>query len=83
MKCCARDSKVSDTVAKNNPGKVVDVGNKVCPVLNEKIEEENKAVYEYQGKIYNFCCPACIDDFKKNPEKYIKAIEKQKKAEKQ
>ncbi len=73
--CCADDSKVS---AENSQGKAVAVGNKICPVLNEKIEEGNKAVYEYKGKIYNFCCPSCIADFKKAPEKYIKALEKQK-----
>lgn len=51
-----------------------DVGNKICPVTGEKIDEKTKATYEYQGKIYNFCCPMCIDEFKKDPEKYIKKI---------
>lgn len=52
-----------------------DVGNTVCPVSGEKIEESKKATYEYKGKIYNFCCPMCISDFKKNPEKYIEKME--------
>ncbi len=50
----------------------VNVGNKVCPVTREKINEATKAIYEYKGKIYNFCCASCIDDFKKDPTKYIK-----------
>lgn len=54
--------------------KAIDAGNKICPVSGEKIDEKMKAAYEYQGKIYNFCCPACIDDFKKDPEKYIKKV---------
>lgn len=51
-----------------------DVGNTVCPVTGEKIDAKTKATYEYQGKIYNFCCPMCIDEFKKDPDKYTKKI---------
>ncbi|MBI1810454.1 MAG: YHS domain-containing protein [Nitrospirae bacterium] len=46
------------------------VGNKICPVSGEKIDEKTKATYEYNGKIYNFCCPMCVEEFKKDPEKY-------------
>ncbi|MDO8579937.1 MAG: YHS domain-containing protein [Candidatus Omnitrophota bacterium] len=62
--------------------KAVEVGNKICPVSGEKIAapgEKNEmggaVQYEYNGKIYNFCCPMCIKDFKKNPEKYSKIAE--------
>jgi len=55
--------------------KAVDTGNKVCPISGEMIDESNKATYEYKGKIYNFCCPMCIPEFKKNPEKYIAKME--------
>lgn len=58
-----------------------DVGNKICPVTGDKIDEKTKATYEYKGRVYNFCCPGCIDEFKKNPEKYIKKIEAEKKKE--
>lgn len=57
--------------------KAPDVGNKICPVSGEKIDEKMKATYEYNGKIYNFCCSACIDDFKKDPEKYIKKVDEE------
>jgi YHS domain-containing protein len=53
---------------------VVDVGNKICPVLGEPIDETAKATYEYEGKIYNFCCAGCIDEFKKEPQKYIDKV---------
>jgi len=53
-----------------------DVGNKVCPVSGEKIDEKMKETYEYKGKIYNFCCPVCVEEFKKDPEKYIEKMEK-------
>ena len=54
-----------------------DVGNKFCPVSGEKIVESMKATYEHDGKIYNFCCPMCIDDFKRNPEKYAAKAEQE------
>jgi len=55
----------------------VDAGNKICPVTGEKIDEAAKATYEYGGKIYNFCCPMCIDEFKKEPQKYIDKVNKE------
>jgi YHS domain-containing protein len=54
-----------------------DVGNKICPVTDEKIDEKSKTTYEYKGKIYNFCCSGCIDEFKKEPDKYIKKVDKE------
>ena len=57
------------------------VGNKICPVSGEKINEDTKATYEYEGKTYNFCCPMCIEEFKKDPEKYIKKVEEELQAE--
>ncbi len=59
----------------------VNIGNKICPVSGDSINEETKATYEYKGKIYNFCCPACIDEFKKNPEKYIQKVEEELKGD--
>ena len=57
--------------------KATSLGNAICPVTGEKIDEKTKATYEYQGKIYNFCCAMCIDEFKKDPEKYIKEVEEE------
>jgi len=51
-----------------------DVGNKICPVSGDKIIEETKSTIEYKGKVYNLCCPACIDEFKKDPDKYIEKV---------
>ncbi len=67
--------------AKTSSENAVNVGNKVCPVSGEKIDEKIKVTYEYQGKMYNFCCPACIEEFKKEPEKYIKKVEDELKGE--
>ncbi len=57
--------------------KPIEVGNKICPVSGEKVGGMGKVVqYEHEGKIYNFCCPMCLKDFKKDPRKYIKFLEK-------
>lgn len=63
----------TEAVAAQANGKAVDVGNSACPVSGDNVD--GKTTYEYRGKTYNFCCPMCIDEFKKDPAKYIKKIE--------
>ncbi|MDD5021993.1 MAG: YHS domain-containing protein [Endomicrobiaceae bacterium] len=72
------DAPVATNAVTAEVTKPVDVGNTICPVTGNKIDESTKAKYEYEGKIYNFCCPMCINTFKSNPQKYIKKIENQK-----
>lgn len=67
--------------AQSENSKAVNVGNKICPVTGDKVD--GKTTYEYQGKVYNFCCPACIPEFKKDPEKYIKKVEEELKGKQQ
>lgn len=45
-----------------------------CPVMGGKIN--SKLYYEYNKKIY-VCCPGCIPIIKKNPEKYLKKMQKE------
>ena len=61
--------------------KAVNVGNKICPVSGEKVGQGGMeaVTYEYEGKIYNFCCSACIEEFRNNPEKYVQIVEEEKK----
>jgi YHS domain-containing protein len=43
-----------------------------CPVL---IGEIDKQIYtDYKGERIYFCCSQCIDDFNKNPDKYLKIL---------
>ena len=72
----ASDTKTEQGNTVEQVNKAEEVGNKSCPVSGEIIDEENKVTYEYKGKIYNFCCSMCVDEFKKDPEKYIKKLEK-------
>ncbi len=60
---------------KTAPGQVV------CPVSGEPVNKATAATYTYKGKTYYFCCPACISEFKKDPEKYIKRMKEREKQE--
>ncbi len=51
----------------------------VCPVSGEPVSKDTNITYTYKGTVYRFCCPACVEAFKKDPEKYIKNMEKQEK----
>lgn len=43
------------------------------PVCGMVVKEENaKGTYEYNGKIYYFCSISCLEEFKKDPEKFLK-----------
>jgi YHS domain-containing protein len=54
----------------------IEVGNKHCPVSGHKVGEMGPAIkQEYNGKIYNLCCPMCIETFKSDPAKYSKIAE--------
>jgi hypothetical protein len=46
---------------------------KTCPVMEGNPINEDIFV-EYKGKKVYFCCPACIELFNKDPEKYVKNL---------
>jgi YHS domain-containing protein len=56
-----------------NQQAAVDLHNTVCPVSGDKVGD-SKLTEVYQGKIYHLCCDDCPKDFKKNPEKFSKAV---------
>jgi len=46
---------------------------KTCPVMGNAV---NKTLYvDFQGKRIYVCCQACIDEVKKDPQKYIDKLE--------
>ena len=48
--------------------------NQYCAIEKDnKIDPKGKT-YVYNGKTIGFCCPDCIDEFKKNPEKYMATL---------
>ena len=45
----------------------------VCPVMGSAFKVTDKSLfYTYKGKKYYVCCAMCIDELKKEPEKYLK-----------
>ncbi len=50
------------------------VTQKTCPVMGGPV---NTAVFiDYEGQRVYFCCPECIDVFKKNPQQYLNKLGK-------
>ncbi len=49
--------------------KIVDAGNKHCPIEGELVS--GKEFVTYKGVRYGLCCHGCNKTFLKNPEKYI------------
>ena len=57
----------------NHGGKPTTVAQKTCPVMGGEI---NKEIYaDHDGKRVYFCCESCIDEFKKDPQKYLSKLE--------
>ncbi len=83
----AEDMKMDMSVQTSAPvsSNAVNVGNKICPVSGDEAGGKmGPAVpIEYQGKIYNLCCSGCVAEFNKNPDKYVKKVEEELKAEKE
>jgi YHS domain-containing protein len=46
-----------------------------CPVMGGKIDR--KVFADYQGKRVYFCCAGCPEEFRKDPEKYLKVLRDQ------
>jgi YHS domain-containing protein len=83
MGCCGGDAKTSghDPSAASNTATTPEANAPAahaqtnCPIMGGKV---NKAVFaDYQGKRVYFCCGMCPATFKKDPAKYIKALEAQ------
>lgn len=44
-----------------------------CPVMGSAFKVTDRSLfYVYKGKKYYVCCAMCIDELKKDPEKYLK-----------
>jgi len=46
--------------------------NKFCPVQKDNPVDDRVPTYEYNGMQIGFCCPDCVNEFKLDPEKYVK-----------
>jgi YHS domain-containing protein len=62
--------------AEQSSVKSIEVGNKHCPVSGREVGQMGPPLkIEYNGKMYNLCCPGCVSIFNSNPEKYSKIAE--------
>lgn len=48
--------------------------NKQCPVNPDHAVDPKAPTVTYKGKVIGFCCEDCIEDFNKDPEKYMKDL---------
>jgi YHS domain-containing protein len=55
------------------PVRAVDLGNTICPVSGDKVDN-SKLVEVYGGKVYHMCCADCNKDFEKDPAKFAQAV---------
>ncbi|MGD0814997.1 MAG: hypothetical protein ABSA83_15435 [Verrucomicrobiota bacterium] len=78
MSCCM-GSATAETNAAAKPYPL-----KYCLVSGEKIGQMGKPTsLIYKGQEIKFCCPDCVKDFNKEPDKFIKKLaEEEKKAKK-
>lgn len=75
MACAQETPKVkhkSKTTAAKQNVKTVKFANAVDPICHMPTEPDMKDTTVYKNKTYGFCSAYCKDEFKKNPEKYVK-----------
>ncbi len=44
---------------------------KVCPVMGDPLDADAYS-FVYEGREFKFCCDGCMDDFEKDPAKFVK-----------
>lgn len=50
------------------------IAQKTCPVMGNLIDDKNLYV-DHDGRRIYVCCQSCVEEVKKDPEKYIKKLE--------
>ena len=49
---------------------------KTCVVSGDELGEMgDPVIYQHNGREVRFCCKDCIEDFNKDPEKYLKMLD--------
>ncbi len=49
------------------------IWNTVCPVKGEEVDPEVRTV-TYRDKVIGFCCAGCDEEFRKDPDEYLKHL---------
>ena len=72
-----KDKAESNEVISVTKGSAV---NSVCPVSGEELDEDQQLV-KYKGEVIALCCKKCEKKIKADPEKYMKKLKRDIKAE--
>jgi hypothetical protein len=67
---CQSSQPAADPTTRPAMASVVPV-NKFCPVNAGNPVDDRCPTVLYDGKVIGFCCPDCIEDFNKDPKKYM------------
>jgi YHS domain-containing protein len=43
----------------------------VCPVMGDALDKD-AYVFVYEGREFKLCCDSCLEDFQKDPDKFVK-----------
>ena len=72
---CQMDRKTTMDENQENGSGEASISQTTCPVMGGEI---NKEIYtDHKGKRIYFCCEACIETFKQDPEKYLDKMKAQ------
>jgi len=69
-KCCSMKGKETSSLTGESSAVAF---NKVCPVKGGEVDSDSPT-FEYNGKVYGFCCSGCESKFEKDPETYLKNL---------
>lgn len=70
---CGKDVDKKAHHKTTGPVAKTEIAQKTCPVMGGPI---NKDLYaDHLGRRVYFCCPACVDTFKRDPEKYLGKVD--------
>lgn len=72
----AKAAETPEAAVEEKTKPAVNVKNVICPVSEDDIVAAEAVKYEYDGKIYNFCCESCVEHFKKYPDKFVHRLTK-------
>ena len=48
-----------------------------CPVSSKELTDKSTSIY-FEGRTIKFCCEGCVEPFKKDAQKFLKAIDSSK-----
>lgn len=66
---CSEDDQSQSSIASSLDSDT----NNMCPVMTGQTVEDQWSTI-YKGKLVKFCCNNCVEDFRREPEKYVAAL---------